>query len=257
MFLFYFLLVSKTTTAHVCFTAPSSHTSSSIKAPWLSAISAYCLHFPFWCYRASWMGRNRGLFGPWTGPVPVRRGETFSSMGKVSIETRLQVVSLSQQGLSQAKIARQTGVSKSAIQALLQKHRKTGTVEDQKRSGRPRKLSGADERHIKLICLQNKKMSSSDITSELALTSGTLVDPSTVRRSLARSGLSRRRGDRSKTCLSDGREDEEEDEEENHKEDGDSLEKELSAKDSGAEITDSDKSIKKESLDASSSSEEA
>lgn len=179
-------------------------------------------------------------------------------MGKVSIETRLQVVSLSQQGLSQAKIARQTGVSKSAIQALLQKHRKTGTVEDQKRSGRPRKLSGADERHIKLICLQNKKMSSSDITSELALTSGTLVDPSTVRRSLARSGLSRRRGDRSKTCLSDGREDdEEEDEEENHKEDGDSLEKELSAKDSGAEITDSDKSIKKESLDASSSSEEA
>lgn len=175
-------------------------------------------------------------------------------MGKVSLETRLRVVTLSQQGLSQAKIARQTGVSKSAIQALLQKHRRTGTVEDQKRSGRPRKLSGADERHIKLICLQNKKMSSSDITSELAVTSGTLVDPSTVRRSLARNGLSRRRGDGRKACLDD-------ENSEVHGEDGDELEKELSANDSGAEMTDSDKvtveGIKKESLDASSSSEEA
>ncbi|MEQ2174200.1 hypothetical protein GOODEAATRI_005441 [Goodea atripinnis] len=168
----------------------------------------------------------------------------------------LKVVSLSHQGLSQAKIARQTGVSKSAIQALLQKHRKTGTVEDQKRSGRPRKLSGADERHIKLICLQNKKMSSSDITSELAVTSGTLVDPSTVRRSLARNGLSRRRGERSKTRLSD-----ENSKEENHKKNSDEQEKELSADDSGTEITDSDKvtvdGIKKESLYPSSSSEEA
>lgn len=115
-------------------------------------------------------------------------------MAKVSVETRHKVVSLRQQGLSQVEIARQTGVSRCAVQALLQKHKETGTVEDQKRSGRPRKLSKADERLIKLTLLRDRKMSSSAITSELAVTSGTLVHPSTVRRSLARSGLHGRRG---------------------------------------------------------------
>lgn len=128
-------------------------------------------------------------------------------MAKVSIETRHKVVSLRQQGLSQAEIARQTGVSKRAVQALLQKHKKTGTVEDQKRSGRPRKLSKADERLIKLTFLENRTMSSSAITSELAVTSGTLVDPSTVRRCLARSGLNGRRGSKKQVQLCETSED--------------------------------------------------
>lgn len=115
-------------------------------------------------------------------------------MARVSLETRLKVVSLRQQGLSQAKISKQTGISRGAVQALLQKHKKTGQVEDRKRSGRPRKLSGADEQHI--TSLRNQKMSSSDITSELAVTRGTLVDPSTVRRSLARNGLTGRPAER-------------------------------------------------------------
>ncbi|MGH0182638.1 UNVERIFIED_CONTAM: hypothetical protein FKN15_010133 [Acipenser sinensis] len=40
-----------------------------------------------------------------------------------------------------------------------------------------------------LTSLRNRKMSSSAISSELAENSGTLVHPSTVRRSLVRSGL--------------------------------------------------------------------
>ncbi|KAJ8381198.1 hypothetical protein SKAU_G00019760 [Synaphobranchus kaupii] len=69
------------------------------------------------------------------------------------------------------------------------KHKETGNVEDRKRSGRPRKLSAADERHIMLTSLCNRKMSSSAISSELVETSGTQVHPSTVWRSLVRSGL--------------------------------------------------------------------
>ncbi|XP_063329136.1 uncharacterized protein LOC134627133 [Pelmatolapia mariae] len=133
--------------------------------------------------------------------------ERSNTMAKVSIETRHKVVSLRQQGLSQAEISRQTGVSKRAVQALLQKHKKTGTVEDQKRSGRPRKLSKADERLIKLTFLENRTMSSSAITSELAVTSGTLVDPSTVRRCLARSGLNGRRGSKKQLQMCESSED--------------------------------------------------
>ncbi|KAM3911575.1 uncharacterized protein RB166_020172 isoform 1-T2 [Leptodactylus fuscus] len=110
-------------------------------------------------------------------------------MARLSAATRHKIVTLRQQGLSQSKISKQTGVSRCAVQALLKKHQETGNVEDRTRSGRPRKLTAADEMHIVLTSLQNRKKSSSAIRLELAETSGTLVHPSTVRRSLARSGL--------------------------------------------------------------------
>lgn len=50
-------------------------------------------------------------------------------------------------------------------------------------------------------------MSSSAITSELAVTSGTLVDPSTVRRCLARSGLNGRRGSKKQVQICESSED--------------------------------------------------
>lgn len=43
-------------------------------------------------------------------------------------------------------------------QALLKKHKETSNNEESGRSGRPRTLSAADEKHIKLISLQNRKM---------------------------------------------------------------------------------------------------
>ncbi|XP_053304125.1 activated RNA polymerase II transcriptional coactivator p15 isoform X1 [Spea bombifrons] len=110
-------------------------------------------------------------------------------MPRLSTATRLKVVILHKQGLSQAEVSRQTGVSRCAVQALLKKHKETGDVEDRGRSGRPRKLSAADERHIMLTSLCNWKLSSSAISSALAENSGTLVHPSTVRRSLVRSVL--------------------------------------------------------------------
>ncbi|XP_058876386.1 chromobox protein homolog 3-like [Acipenser ruthenus] len=107
-------------------------------------------------------------------------------MARLSTATRHKVVILRQQGLSQAEISRQTGVSRCAVQALLKKHKETANVEDRRRSGRPRKLTAADERHIMLTSLRNRKMSSSAISSEFAENSGTLVHPSTVRRSLSK-----------------------------------------------------------------------
>uniref|UniRef100_A0A8C4S2L1 Transposase Tc1-like domain-containing protein n=1 Tax=Erpetoichthys calabaricus TaxID=27687 RepID=A0A8C4S2L1_ERPCA len=125
----------------------------------------------------------RQKFGELFGRKPICTcTETFVNRGST-------VVILHQQGLSQTKISKQTGVSRCAVQALLKKHKKTGKVEDRRRSGRPRKLSAADERHITLITLRNRKISSSAISSELAEASGTQVHPSTVRRNLARTGL--------------------------------------------------------------------
>lgn len=71
----------------------------------------------------------------------------------------------------------------------MKKHKETDNVEDRRRSGRPRKRTAAGQRHIRLTSLRNWKMSSSATSSDLVETSGSLVHPSTVQRSLVRSGL--------------------------------------------------------------------
>ena len=58
-------------------------------------------------------------------------------MARLSTATRHEVVILHQQGLSQTKSSKQTGVSRCAVQALLKKHKETGNIEDH--SGQPRK----------------------------------------------------------------------------------------------------------------------
>ena len=117
---------------------------------------------------------------------------TVSKMTKISIATRHRVVILHEQGHSQAEIARQTGVSRCGVQAILKKQQKTGKVEDRKRSGRPRKLTKKDETYLKITSLRNRRKTSLDLAAELAQTSGKQVHSSTVRRSLIRNGLNGR-----------------------------------------------------------------
>ena len=64
---------------------------------------------------------------------------------------------LHEQEKSQAKISRQTGVSRCGIQALLKKHQETGQVEDKPRSGWPRKLTNSDEKYLKVTSLRDRK----------------------------------------------------------------------------------------------------
>ena len=74
------------------------------------------------------------------------------------------VVILHQQGLSQTKISKKTGVSRCAVQALLKKHKEMGNVEDRRRSGRPRKCSALNVLHRAcklLICAHHKLCSMS------------------------------------------------------------------------------------------------
>ena len=70
------------------------------------------------------------------------------------------MVILLEQGKSQSEILRRTGVSRCGIQALLKKHHETGQVEDQPRSGRPRKLSKSDEKYLKVTSLIERKKTS-------------------------------------------------------------------------------------------------
>lgn len=77
------------------------------------------------------------------------------TMERLSTATRHKVIQLPQQGLCQATISKQTGVSRHADQALLQKHKVTGSTEDHRHIARPRNLSAADDRHFMFTSFQN------------------------------------------------------------------------------------------------------
>lgn len=51
-------------------------------------------------------------------------------MARPSTATRHKVVKFHQQGLSQIKISKQTGVSQCAVQALLKRHKEAGDAEE-------------------------------------------------------------------------------------------------------------------------------
>ena len=78
-------------------------------------------------------------------------------MTKISVASRHRVVILHEQGHSRAEIARQTGVSRRGVQAILMKQQKTGKVEDRKRSGRSWELTKNDETSEDNIPKKQKK----------------------------------------------------------------------------------------------------
>ena len=110
-------------------------------------------------------------------------------MAKLTQFDRHKIVILHQQGKSQRAIARLTGFSRCGVQEVLKKFEETGEVKDRKRSGRPKKLSESDEKYLKVTSLRDRRKSSKALAHELAVSGGTKVHSSTIRRSLGRSGL--------------------------------------------------------------------
>lgn len=110
-------------------------------------------------------------------------------MGKISLVDRSIVITLHREGHSVRTIAQKTKVSKSTVGYIISKYKNTGLIEDKKRNGRPKKLSQSAEQYLKLCSLRNRKKSSRELAADLKRIRGINVDPSTVRRSLLRSGL--------------------------------------------------------------------
>lgn len=110
-------------------------------------------------------------------------------MAKLTQYDRHKIVILHEEGNSQRAISRQTGFSRCAIQGVIKKFKASRSVVDKKRSGRPRKLSVADEHYLKVTSLRDRRKSSQALAQDLAESSNTKVHASTVRRSLIKNGL--------------------------------------------------------------------
>ncbi len=103
-------------------------------------------------------------------------------MGRLSVETRSQIVALKVAGLSWNKIGSQLNVKRTTMQSVWKKYQLTGSVSNKRVTGRPKKLTPTDVRRVCRIAIKSPKLSVASITSRLNKTVTAAVCSKTVRR---------------------------------------------------------------------------
>ena len=98
-----------------------------------------------------------------------------------------------QQGLSVRAIARRLGKSPSVIQRLKDRWKITGRVQDRPRSGRPRKTTRQQDRHVVVTCLRDRSATARSLRDNLRTASNVTVCTETIRKRLREVGLKSRR----------------------------------------------------------------
>ena len=110
-------------------------------------------------------------------------------MVKLTLIDRARIIVLTEQGVSQRQVAAQVGCSHTCVKYLLLKYGKTGTVEDQPKCGRPKKLTDRAKTTILHLCKKDRFRPATSITDELNVNYGISVSVSTVKRTLADFGM--------------------------------------------------------------------
>lgn len=112
--------------------------------------------------------------------------------GETSVEERNIIIRLYQQGNSLREIGSTVSRSHSTIQYIINKYKKTGSVANQHRSGRPTKVSERDKRFILNQIKKDPFETSAKVAEKLKEATGTEVTPRTVRNKLHEAGLKSR-----------------------------------------------------------------
>ena len=113
----------------------------------------------------------------------------MASKKRVSHDDRVKMVVLRDEGYSLQEIASKLKCNRSTVNRTLAKQRACGTVDDRKRSGRPRISTPRDDCALQRICLHNRRFTSSHLKREWEQSSGVTSSARTVRRRLDDVGL--------------------------------------------------------------------
>jgi hypothetical protein len=97
---------------------------------------------------------------------------------------KARIIQASMDGKSQNELVKLFDASKGQVSRLLSKYNKTGNVNRQEGSGRPRKTNAREDRMIMRLLNKNRFISASDIKSELSLN----VSDDTIERRILESG---------------------------------------------------------------------
>ena len=112
-------------------------------------------------------------------------------MGRLTMEQRMEMVSMKEQGSSYTELAQMFQVTRRTVIQLVKKHRSTSSVQDIHRSGRKRSTTVREDRLLIRSSLQNRRLTSSDLKRDLELY-GIDLTARSVRNRLIEGGLSGR-----------------------------------------------------------------
>ena len=85
----------------------------------------------------------------------------------MAAHTRAQTIALHQFGMNVSKISKQLNVSRKYVMNAIERYNKYGEFKDLKRSGRPKKLSYRDERHLRRLVKGKNRLSTAKLKADL------------------------------------------------------------------------------------------
>ena len=108
---------------------------------------------------------------------------------KLSTEERLKIVFMAEQGKSHRCIAAELGLNRKTVDSLMKKKTDTGSVDDLKRSGRPRLSSVREDRSLVRESLSNRRLTASDLREIWIAKFNLQASKTTVKSRLNEAGL--------------------------------------------------------------------
>lgn len=111
---------------------------------------------------------------------------------ETTVEMREVIVKLRKEGKSYAEIGKLTGKPRSTIQTIIRNAENRNATDSLPRSGRPRKLSERDRRMVLHEINKNPKTSAVELNNMVYRTTGTIVNPETIRIMLREEGFKSR-----------------------------------------------------------------
>jgi transposase len=107
----------------------------------------------------------------------------------VSSETRQSILVLRNEGYSTREIAKKLKISYNAMYYSLHRKAQTGSIQNRKRSERPRCTTEQEDKYIRVSSLRNRCLTGPQVAASLNSTCKTPVSISTVKRRLQDTGL--------------------------------------------------------------------
>lgn len=110
-------------------------------------------------------------------------------ISEISLENRVKIQVLHEQGKSQKEIAKIVKCSRCAVQSALKRFAETGTHANKPKSGRKRVTTSRLDRKLVRESLKDRKKTSSNLAGALSEETRTKISARTARRRLAEAGL--------------------------------------------------------------------
>lgn len=108
---------------------------------------------------------------------------------ELSLEKRVQIQVLHEQGKSQVEISKTVKCSRRSVQYAIERFAATGSHRNRPRTGRKRITTGRQDRQLMRESLKNRKKTSSELAAELSVEITKSISARTIRRRLQEAGL--------------------------------------------------------------------